>query len=103
VIIVSIRTGIRTASSGHEEIGVSPDLPIFEIGDDSSSGHLVGNGITSVALNTLDGPSLLFGGEESTLLGEVDNQEKSGDTETNGDDTEKHEDLVVRSCRMRFG
>jgi len=81
-------TGVRTGSGGHKEVSVSPDLPVLEIALDGGSSDLVGNGISSVSFNSLDGPCLLLGTEESALLWEVDNEEESRNTEDNGDQSE---------------
>ena len=82
-----------TGSGGtaHEAEGESPQLEVGEVGHDLLEGNLVGDRVAAVLFDTAHGVSLLFGSEESRLVGEVDDEEDREDAERDRDDAEEEE------------
>lgn len=61
------------------------------MGQDLLEGDFVGDRVATVLFDTAHGVSLLFGREESRLVGEVDNEEDRQDAEGNRDNAEQQE------------
>ena len=83
---------VRGSRATHEQNGRSPSLPITQVKKDLSHRHLVGDGISSIQLNSLHNESGLLFGEEIVFVGEVDDEEEAEDGEENGEDSKEHED-----------
>ena len=84
--------GVRRASSASEEDGRCPSLPVSQVLSDLGESHRVGDGISSVQLDSLHDEGGLLLGKEGVLVGEIDDEEEADDGEEDGEGTEEHED-----------